>query len=60
MIRGVLRDLLILYGCVIVFQGLMNGSIKFDYGLFLTFLAIFLMTLWFMLERIGIIPKVTE
>ncbi|MCS7093583.1 MAG: hypothetical protein RMJ18_00090 [Candidatus Aenigmarchaeota archaeon] len=52
--------MLILYGCIIVFQGLMNGSIKFDYGLFLTFLAIFLMTLWFMLERIGIIPKVTE
>jgi len=56
-LRSFLRDLLILYGCIIIFQEMAKGNIKFDISLVMIFSLIFFLTLWLLLERIGIIRK---
>ena len=56
-VRGLLRDLLTVYVCIIIFANLVTGNMKVDTTFILAALALFLLTVWFLLERIGLIPK---
>ncbi|MEM0333546.1 MAG: hypothetical protein QXX30_03755 [Candidatus Aenigmatarchaeota archaeon] len=56
-LRSFLRDLLILYGCIIIFQEMAKGNIKFDISFVIIFSLIFFLTIWFLLEKIGIVQK---
>jgi len=56
-VRGFLRDLLTIYVCVIIFTNLITGNMKADTTFILATLALFILSVWFLLERIGLIPK---
>jgi hypothetical protein len=56
-LRGILRDILSIYVCIIVFGNLISGNMKADLTFGLATLALFILSIWFLLERIGIVPK---
>lgn len=56
-IRGILRDILTLYVCVAIFWNLISGGLKTDMNFILATIFLFLLTIWFLLEKIGLIPK---
>jgi len=55
--RGVLRDLLSIYICITIFANLITGNMKADLTLILATLLLFILTVWFLLEKIGLVPK---
>jgi len=55
--RGFLRDLLSIYVCIIIFVNLITGNMKADTIFALAALVLFILSVWFLLERIGLIPK---
>jgi len=57
MIRGLIRDLINMYIGIRLMQGLW-GSIGKE-TLFLYGFAVFFFSLWFTLERVGFIPKLS-
>jgi hypothetical protein len=56
-LRGILRDILSIYVCIIIFGNLISGNMKTDLTFVLATLALFILSIWFLLERIGIVPK---
>jgi len=57
MIRGILRDFLILYICFSIFSNILSGNLKFDAMFMVAVIIVFLLTIWFLLEKFGFIPK---
>jgi hypothetical protein len=56
-VRGVLRDVLTLYVCFVIFNNLLQGKINVDFHFIIALIIVFLLTIWILLEKIGIIPK---
>jgi hypothetical protein len=56
-VRGVLRDVLTLYVCFVIFNNLLQGKINVDFYFIIALIIVFLLTIWILLEKIGIIPK---
>jgi lipopolysaccharide export LptBFGC system permease protein LptF len=59
-IRSLIRDVLAIYLSFFIFQNIINGKIKAELSITLASLFLFLLTIWFLLEKIGIIPKFGE
>lgn len=59
-IRSLIRDVLAIYLSFFIFQNIINGKIKAELSIILASLFLFLLTIWFLLEKIGIIPKFGE
>lgn len=59
-IRSLIRDVLAIYLSFFIFQNIINGKIKAELTIILASLFLFLLTIWFLLEKIGIIPKFGE
>jgi hypothetical protein len=59
-VRGLIRDILTLYVCLIIFENVFSGSMKADITFTLAAILLFLLTIWFLLEKIGLIPKFFE
>jgi|YelNatPaOPRAMG01_1025707.scaffolds.fasta_scaffold29332_4 hypothetical protein len=59
-VRSLIRDILTLYVCFIVFGNLISGNMKVDTTFILATILLFLLTIWFLLEKIGLIPKIFE
>jgi lipopolysaccharide export LptBFGC system permease protein LptF len=59
-IRSLIRDVLAIYISFFIFQNIINGKIKAELSIILASLFLFLLTIWFLLEKIGIIPKFGE
>jgi hypothetical protein len=56
-VRGVLRDVLTIYVCLVIFNNLLHGKINVDFYFIIALIIVFLLTIWILLEKIGIIPK---
>ncbi len=56
-IRGFIRDVLTLYVCFVIFMNIATGNLKVDKNFILASVLLFLLTIWFLLERFNIIPK---
>jgi len=57
MIRAFIRDVLTLYVCFVIFMNMVSGNLKVDTVFILASVLLFLLTIWFLLEKLNIIPK---
>jgi hypothetical protein len=58
-VRGVLRDVLTIYVCLITFQNVFYGKINADVYFVLALIIVFFLTIWILLEKIGVLPKLS-
>jgi len=58
-VRGFVRDIASLYLSYKVLLGAMTGSLQIDTSLVLAALVLLFFTLWFLLEKVGILEKKT-
>ncbi len=58
-VRGVIRDVLALYVSYRVLEGALFKKFAADFHLVLCSLLLLILTLWFLLEKIGLIRKIT-
>lgn len=57
--RGIIRDLLSIYIGYEIIKGYIYKNFDFSLTLLIATLALFILSIWFILERIGILPKIT-
>jgi len=58
-IRGLIRDALTLYVCLVIFMNMATGNLKVDTNFILASIFLFLLTIWFLLEKLNIIPRIS-
>jgi len=58
-VRGVIRDVLALYVSYRIIEGFVSKNLVADSHLLLSSILLFFLTLWFLLEKIGLIRKIT-
>ncbi len=55
--RAYLRDILVFYTAIHTYSLAINSK-EIDVKLIITITLLFIITLWFLLERVGILPKI--
>lgn len=58
-IRAIIRDFLGIYLGYEILKGYLYKSFQINDFILLTALAMLVLSIWFLLERIGVLPKVT-
>jgi len=58
-VRGVIRDLLSIYIGYEVIKGYIYKNFDFNITLLIATLALLILSIWFILERVGILSKMT-
>lgn len=58
-VRGLIRDLLGIYLGFEVVRSYISGNSSLNINILIASIAIFILAVWFLLERIGILPKMT-
>ena len=58
-VRAILRDLLSLYLGYEIIRGYLFGNFVLTSQIVIAAVALFALAVWFILERIGLIPKLT-
>lgn len=56
-IRGIIRDVLSIYLGFEILRGYLFKSFQINDAILIAALALFLLSIWFILERIGIAPR---
>lgn len=59
-LRGLIRDFLCIYLGYEIIKGSIFGNFSISTTILITSIILFILSIWFLLERIGIIPKFGE
>ena len=58
-IRSVIRDIISIYLGYKILKGYIVGEFSITTNIFIAALLVLLFSVWFLLEKIGVIPKIT-
>jgi hypothetical protein len=58
-IRAIVRDILGIYLGFEIIRGATTGDFVFHIGIIISAILLFIFGIWFLLERIGLLPKIT-
>lgn len=59
-LRGLIRDILCIYLGYEIIKGYIFGNFSISATVFISSTILFILSIWFLLERIGLIPKFGE
>jgi len=58
-VRGLIRDLIYLYLAYEIIKGYVYQNFSFSASILIATIGILILSIWFLLEKIGILPKLT-
>lgn len=59
-VRGFIRDIISIYLGYEIIRGFVSDDFAITLPILIVTIALFALTIWFILEKIGILPKLTQ